>query len=57
MAQERLQIRLDAVDNTRRAFNSFQNRLDKIKSSIFYLLIITFLLVLYKPLCNVYTKE
>jgi hypothetical protein len=35
VAQERLQIRLDAVDNTRRAFNSFQSRLDKIKSSIF----------------------
>jgi len=35
VAQERLQIRLDAVDNTRRAFSSFQSRLDKVKSSIF----------------------
>ena len=37
MAQERLQIRLDAVDNTRKAFGAFQSRLDKIKGSIFNL--------------------
>ena len=35
MAQERLQIRLDAVDNTQRAFGNFQRRLDKVKASIF----------------------
>jgi len=34
---ERLQIHLDAIDNTRKAFSSFQNRLDKIKSSVFNL--------------------
>jgi hypothetical protein len=37
VAQERLQIRLDAVDNTRRAFSAFQSRLNKVKSSIFNL--------------------
>jgi hypothetical protein len=35
VAQERLQIRLDAVDNTQRAFGNFQRRLDKVKASIF----------------------
>ena len=34
---ERLQIHLDAIDNTRKAFSAFQNRLDKIKSSVFNL--------------------
>ena len=37
MAQERLQIRLDAVDNTRRAFGQFQSRLQRVKSSVFNL--------------------
>ena len=34
---ERLQIHLDAIDNTRKAFSAFQTRLDKIKSSVFNL--------------------
>jgi phage tail tape-measure protein len=34
---ERLQIHLDAIDNTRKAFTAFQTRLDKIKSSVFNL--------------------
>ena len=37
MAAERLQIRLDAVDNTKRAFSQFQGRLDRIKRSVFNL--------------------
>ena len=37
MAVERLQIRLDAVDNTRRAFSQFQGRLERIKRSVFNL--------------------
>lgn len=34
---ERLQIHLDAIDNTRKAFSAFQTRLNKIKSSVFNL--------------------
>jgi len=37
MAQERVQIRLDAVDNTRKALNGLKGRLDKVKSSVFNL--------------------
>jgi len=37
VAQERLQIRLDAVDNTKRAFGQFQSRLQRIRSSVFNL--------------------
>ena len=37
MATERLQIRLDAVDNTRRAFGQFQSRLQRVRSSVFNL--------------------
>ena len=37
MAQERLQIRLDAVDNTKRVFGQFQSRLQRIRSSVFNL--------------------
>jgi len=37
VATERLQIRLDAVDNTKRAFGQFQSRLQKVKSSVFNL--------------------
>jgi hypothetical protein len=37
VATERLQIRLDAVDNTRRAFGQFQSRLQRVRSSVFNL--------------------
>ena len=37
MATNRLQVRLDAVDNTKRAFNQFQGRLERIKKSVFNL--------------------
>jgi len=37
VAQERLQIRLDAVDNTRRAFGQFQSRLQRVRNSVFNL--------------------
>lgn len=34
MAQERLQIRLDAVDNTKKAFNGLKNNTEKAKSAL-----------------------
>jgi hypothetical protein len=37
VAAERLQIRLDAVDNTRRAFGQFQSRLQRVRQSVFNL--------------------
>jgi len=37
VATERLQIRLDAVDNTRRAFGQFQSRLQRVRQSVFNL--------------------
>ena len=35
MAQERVQIRLDAVDNTKRAFKSLNKNTDKVKKALF----------------------
>ncbi len=37
MAQERVQIRLDAVDNTKRAFKSLNKNTDKVKKALFSL--------------------
>lgn len=37
MAQERVQIRLDAVDNTKRALTGLRGGLDKVKTSVFNL--------------------
>ena len=37
MAQERLQIRLDAVDNTKRAFTGLKGSLSSIKNAAFSL--------------------
>mgnify|MGYP000144316833 CR=1 FL=1 len=34
MAQERLQIRLDAIDNTKKAFNGLKNNTEKAKSAL-----------------------
>jgi hypothetical protein len=35
VAQERLQIRLDAVDNTKRAFTGLKGSLSSVKESLF----------------------
>jgi len=37
MAQERVQIRLDAVDNTKRALTGLRGGLNKVKASVFNL--------------------
>ena len=37
MAQERLQIRLDAIDNTKRAFTGLKGSLSSVKESLFSL--------------------
>ena len=37
MATNRLQVRLDAVDNTKQAFNQLQGRLSKVRQSVFNL--------------------
>ena len=37
MAQERLQIRLDAVDNTKRAFNGLKSNTDSARTALFNL--------------------